>query len=142
MGLFLTFLAAALASLSLRVQLVSASNVSNTILILARDANGANSTRSGLRGYGIPHEAIMVPQEGITLPPLTTGSNGNYGGIIIMSELSYQYPTGWASALSSTQWQRLYDYQTTFGVRMVRLDAFPSAQFGEALSASFICLAC
>lgn len=51
---------------------------------------------------------------------------------MILSEVSYDYggTTGFASALTTAQWAALYQYQTSFGVRMVRLDVFPSASTG------------
>ncbi|KAK3395084.1 hypothetical protein B0H63DRAFT_556175 [Podospora didyma] len=116
----------------LHAKLASAAiSVSNTILVLARDAAAATSATSGLQGYGIPYKVAIVPESGITLPSLSASvTQGNYGGIIIMSEVAYPYPAGWGSALTAAQWQTLYDYQTSFGVRMVRLDSFPSTEFG------------
>lgn len=106
-------------------------DVADTILVLARDQASANSATSGLQGYGIPFETIIVPQEGITLPALnSTAEKGNYGGFITVSELSYEYSSGWASAITSEQWQQMYDYQLTFGARMVRIDAWPQSDFG------------
>jgi hypothetical protein len=99
--------------------------------VFSRDTASAYSATSGLNGYGIPYQAIIVPSTGITLPTLnSSATDANYGGIIILSELSYSYSTGWASALTATQWQQLYDYQTAFGVRMVRLDVYPTPDFG------------
>lgn len=72
-----------------------------------------------------------MPQAGITLPVLnSTATAGNYGGFIILSEVAYQYSTGWASALTAAQLASLYAYQTSFGVRMVRLDVYPGVDFG------------
>ena len=105
--------------------------VSNTILVFARDSASGYSATSGLNAYGIPYQLILVPQAGITLPTLnSSNTNGNYGGIIVLSEVAYSYPTGWASALTAAQWQQLYSYQTSFGVRMVRLDVYPTSEFG------------
>ncbi|KAK4191039.1 hypothetical protein QBC35DRAFT_512775 [Podospora australis] len=109
----------------------AALSVSNTVLVFARDTGSANSATSGLQGYGIPYEVVIVPQAGITLPALTSAADqGNYGGIIILSEVSYSYPSGWASAITAAQWTTIYNYQTTFGVRLVRLDVFPSPEYG------------
>ena len=78
-----------------------------------------------------------MPQAGITLPTLNSSSTvANYGGIVVVSEVTYQYSTGWASAITAAQWQALYAYQTSFGVRMVRLDVFPASDFGETASCS------
>jgi hypothetical protein len=95
------------------------------------DAETGYSATSGLNAYGIPYELVAVPQAGITLPVLNSSTtSGNYGGIIVLSEVSYDYSTGYASALTDDQWQDLYDYQTSFGVRMVRLDVYPDSDFG------------
>ena len=127
-SLFLRWL---LIAWSLLVSLTSAATVSSTILVFSRDAASGSSATSGLSDYGIPFQLVLVPQSGITLPALSSSAtNGNYGGIIVMSELAYEYSTGWGSAFTTAQWQQLYDYQTEFGVRMVRLDVYPTPNFG------------
>jgi len=105
----------------------------STILVFARDQLSGASVASGLQGYGIPFEIVIVPQSGITLPSLTTSdTSGNYGGFLILGEVSYGFDNGasFRSALTPAQFQQLFDYQTKFGVRMVRLDAFPGPEFG------------
>ncbi len=112
---------------------VGSATVSSTILVFARDSTSAiNSATLGLQGYGIPYEVVIVPQSGITNLPLLNSSatHGNYGGVVTISELSYNYGDRYASALTSEQWNELYTYQTNFGVRMVRLDVFPGPDFG------------
>jgi hypothetical protein len=99
--------------------------------VFARDATSAYSATSGLNAYGIPYELRLVPSTGITLPALNSSATaGNYGGIITLSEVSYQYTDSWHSALTTSQWQQIYDYQTSFGVRLVRLDVYPDSDFG------------
>jgi hypothetical protein len=106
-------------------------SLSSTILILARDSASAFSATSGFDGYGIPYQLVIVPQAGITLPTLNSSATvGNYGGILTLSELAYDYPTGWASAITADQYASLYAYQVAFGVRMVRLDCYPGPDFG------------
>jgi len=107
--------------------------VSSTILVVARDQLSAqNGAFSGLQGYGIPYETLLVPKEGVTgLPVLNSSANhGNYGGIVVVSEVGYNYDTQYYSALTRAQWTALWNYQTQFGVRMVRLDVFPTSDFG------------
>jgi hypothetical protein len=107
--------------------------VRSTVLVFARDSASAYSAYSGLNGIGISYQLVLVPQAGITLPILNSSSTlGNYGAIVILSEVSYNYGTslGFQSALSAAQWASLYQYQLDFGVRMVRLDVFPSPAFG------------
>jgi hypothetical protein len=112
---------------------VSSATISSTVLIIARDSTAAeNSAAAGLRGYGIPFEVLTVPQSGITSLPLLNSSatNANYGSIVIISEVGYNYDTSYYSALTRRQWNDLYAYQSSFGIRMVRLDVFPTADFG------------
>ncbi|KAF7191174.1 hypothetical protein HII31_07534 [Pseudocercospora fuligena] len=106
--------------------------VRNTILVLAKNANDAYNAYSGLNGYGIPYEVLIVPSTGTTLPTLnSTSTSGNYGGFIIVSELSYQTSSGgWASGLTDDQFTQIYNYQKSFGVRMTRLDTYPWSAFG------------
>ncbi|KAF2115113.1 hypothetical protein BDV96DRAFT_93757 [Lophiotrema nucula] len=114
---------------------IAGATVSSTILILARDQTSAqNGGFLGLQGYGIPYEVLTVPQEGITSLPVlnSTATHGNYGGILVISEVGYNYGDQYYSALTRRQWNTLWDYQTQFGVRMVRLDVFPTTDFGVA----------
>lgn len=115
-------------------QNVTAANVQSTILVLARNAAVAASATSGLNGYGIPYQIILVPQSGITLPTLSSGTTGNYGGIIAEGQLSYDFGGGnWQSAITQAQWDSLYQYQINFGVRMVQFDVYPQPMFGTTV---------
>jgi hypothetical protein len=113
---------------------VFAFSVQSTVLVIAKDATSAYSATSGLTAYGIPYQVLTVPSTGSPLPELSTASgNGNFGGIVVLSEVSYEYPGGlFSSALTAEQWTALYDYQTAFGVRMTRIDVYPQEQFGTA----------
>ncbi|KAK3384072.1 hypothetical protein B0T24DRAFT_72677 [Lasiosphaeria ovina] len=124
-------------SLTLLARLThAATSVTSTILIFARDASSASSATSGLDGYGIPFQVVLVPQSGVTLPALSSSATqGNYGGIIVLSEVAYSYSTSWASAITAAQWEDLYTYQTSFGIRMVRLDSFPATDLGVTTAA-------
>jgi hypothetical protein len=118
---------------------VGGATVSSNVLIIARDATSAeNGAAAGLRGYGIPYEILTVPQAGVTNLPLLNSSatNANYGGIVIISEVGYNYDTSYYSALTRKQWNDLYAYQSSFGVRMVRLDVFPTSDFGVVAKTS------
>ena len=106
-------------------------NVAQTILILVRTADNPYSMISGLQGYGIPYQVVTVPQTGFKLPVLNSSpTQGNYGGIISLSELAYEYATGWAAGISTAQYEQIYAYQLAFGVRFVRIDAYPQPAFG------------
>lgn len=121
------------ALLALHASVVAAANsVANTVLVFARDSASANVATLGLQAYGIPYQTVLVPQTGAALPALnSSATQGNYGGILVLSEVSYQYSTGFLSALNASQWQTMYDYQTAFGVRMVRLDVYPTPDMGK-----------
>jgi len=112
--------------------------VQSTILVIARDADSARQATSGLNGYGIPFQTLLVPQAGVELPVLNTTSGGNFGGIIIVSGISYNYgeTEGWHSALTQAQMDQLYDYQVTYSVRMVQYDVYPQPAFGTTVLGS------
>lgn len=107
----------------------------STFLVIARDKASAYSAYSGLNDYGIPYELLLVPQGGATLPVLNASAAvGNYGGIVVLSEVSYGNNAGvFSSALSDDQWDALYAYQASFGARMVRLDVIPSSATGTTI---------
>jgi hypothetical protein len=108
------------------------STVESTILIFAPDQYQASNAVSGLNAYGIPSEAIIVPKEGITLPTLkSSAADGNYGGIIVMNSVTYEYDGNWRSAITDAQWTVIHQYQKDFNVRMVRLGDSPSTSSGE-----------
>ncbi|EHL02098.1 hypothetical protein M7I_1877 [Glarea lozoyensis 74030] len=114
---------------------VTVRNTKNTVLIFARDADSSYSAFSGLNGYGIPYQVVNVPVGGAKLPVLNSSATvGNYGAIVVLSEVSYENSkTGtFDSALTTAQWASLYQYQVSFGIRMVRLDALPGSEFGTS----------
>lgn len=120
------------ALLVLQVASVDAITVSSTILVLAEDENTSVSGTSGLRGYGIPYEVLTVPETGIEIPELASSDEeGNYGGFIVLNEAGYEYEGGWSSALTEEQWDAIHEYQVLFGVRLVHLNVFPSAEYGR-----------
>lgn len=109
--------------------------VDGTVLVLGRTTAEAEMAAAGLKGYGIAYETVAVPQTGFQLPQLNSSAElGNYGGIVMLSEVSYQYSDGWHSAITTAQFDTIYTYQVDFGVRMVRLDVFPTAEFGKSAS--------
>lgn len=114
---------------------VPGGTVDSKILIFARDAYSASTASSGLEGYGIPYETVLVPQAGITLPALTSSATqGRYAGIIIMGAVSYDYSGTWRSALTDAQMTTIHTYQTNFHVRMARIDEYPGPAFGKLSS--------
>ncbi|GAD97217.1 extracellular serine-rich protein [Paecilomyces variotii No. 5] len=124
----------AVAASYVSVNPVESSSVLSTVLVLAIDSTSAQTATSGLNAYGIPFTTVIVPQEGVTLPDLNGTSGGNFGGIVVASEVSYDYggTTGWQSALSTDQWNQLYAYQLEYGVRMVQYDVYPGPNYGAS----------
>lgn len=114
---------------------IASAKVSSKVLIIARDSASAYSGYSGLAGYGIPYQVLLVPSTGTTLPALNSSMTvGNFGAIVVLSEVSYDYgAAGFQSALTTAQWSTLYGYQVAFGVRMVRIDVFPSSDTGTTV---------
>lgn len=111
---------------------VPGATVDGKVLVLARDTYSASTATSGLQAYGIPYESVLVPKEGTTLPTLNSSATaGNYGGIIVMAAVSYDYDGTWRSALTDQQWDTIYAYQKAFKVRSVRTDEFPGPEFGN-----------
>lgn len=119
---------AALLSLSL----AAPSSVDSTILVFAGDDYQLNNAKAGLDSYGIPFEGVIVPKAGITLPALnSTAQNGNYGGIVVINSVTYDYDGNWRSAITDAQWDTIHEYQKAFKVRMVRLGETPSTSTGK-----------
>ncbi|KKY21693.1 putative extracellular serine-rich [Phaeomoniella chlamydospora] len=56
---------------------------------------------------------------------------GNFGGIIVVFAVSYDYSGSYNSALTTEQWNQLYAYQLAYGVRMVQYDVYPGLDYGS-----------
>lgn len=109
------------------------SSVDSTALVIARDSVSAYTAYSSLNDHGIPYLLLIVPINGTALPSLNdTADTGNFGLIVVLSEVSYDYggTLGYQSALTTDQWDEVFSYQLSFGVRMVRLDVYPSTDSG------------
>ncbi|KAF2686123.1 hypothetical protein K458DRAFT_363727 [Lentithecium fluviatile CBS 122367] len=117
---------------SILPQLIDATfTVNSALLILSRDPNATASGISVLQGYGVPYRVIDLSLPASGFPQLnSTPDTGNFGGIVAVSARDYKGGDDWNKVLSDKQWQELYKYQEAFGVRMVRLNAWPNAEFG------------
>ncbi|KAJ5692219.1 hypothetical protein N7462_001642 [Penicillium macrosclerotiorum] len=120
---------------------ISQASVAANILVIAKDDTSAKVAYSGLNAYGIPYTALIVPQAGVSLPTLNSSSGGNFGGIVVASEVSYDYggTTGYQSALTTDQWNQLYAYQLAYGVRMVQYDVYPGPDYGATVVSGGCC---
>ncbi|KAH7143658.1 hypothetical protein EDB81DRAFT_652594 [Dactylonectria macrodidyma] len=114
--------------------------IDTTILVIAPSDYSASSGAAGLLAYGIPHELLVVPKEGVTLPTLnSSATHGNYGGFIVMDSVSYEYDGSWASAITTAQWSLIHEYQVEFNVRMVRINEYPGTSFGTTVVSGGCC---
>lgn len=113
---------------------LSGDSVLSNILVIAKDEGAVRTASSGFNAYGIPFTKLLVPQAGVELPALNGSSGGNFGGIVVAAEVSYDYggDKGFQSALTQDQWNQLYAYQLAYGVRMVQYDVFPGPKFGAS----------
>jgi hypothetical protein len=112
-----------------------------TALVIATDAGAADQVMHILNGYGQPAYFLQFAKNGTNLPALETiqangMSVGNYGLIIIVGLVTYDFggTTGWASAITTAQWDALYAYQLKYGVRMVHMDGFPGSFPGTTVA--------
>ena len=80
---------------------------------------------AALKSEGVPYTEVdatgTAPSETITLPALSSGSTGNYNGVIIADS-----PTNYAAG----QLTPLFTYESAFGVRQVDGYMYPSAALG------------
>lgn len=59
------------------------------------------------------------------------GTTGQFSAIVIIAAVSYYYTGyGWASALSASQQNMLFNYQLKYKVRMVQLGVYPTDDLG------------
>lgn len=113
---------------------VAAITVDSTVLIVAGNSADVAATSPGLDGYGIPWTSVLIPQAGGPLPTLNSSlTQGNFGSLIVIGSVSYDYNGTYKSALTDAQWNSLYAYQAAFKVRMVRINEYPGPNFGKYL---------
>jgi hypothetical protein len=97
------------------------------ILLIGEGPNDptTGAWQAALTGQGVPYTLVTAsgtpPSETVNLPALTSGSTGNYNGVVI-ADSPNDYAAGQLSPLDS--------YETTFGVRQVDGYMFPSPALG------------
>ncbi|CAO2655486.1 Nn.00g042890.m01.CDS01 [Neocucurbitaria sp. VM-36] len=113
--------------------------IDSTLLILARDRNATSAGTTVLQGYGIPYVVVDLSIPAGGYPQLNaTPDTGNFGGIVLVSTRQHRTGDDWKQAMSQRQWEDIYGYQEAFGVRMVRLNAWPYAEFGVQSSGGLV----
>ncbi|CEJ92823.1 hypothetical protein VHEMI08453 [[Torrubiella] hemipterigena] len=121
----------ATAALALPGLSAAANSASSTVLLIARDAYDVTGISPGLDAYGIPWTSALIPQTGTDLPVLnSTATHANYGSIILVGSISYDYNGTYKSALTDAQWDQIFAYQANFNIRMVRINEYPGPKFG------------
>jgi Putative Ig domain len=80
---------------------------------------------AALTSEGVPFDEVTATggfgSETVTLPTLSSGTTGNYNGVVIADD-----PADFAAG----QLSALYTYESDFGVRQVDGDAFPTPSIG------------
>jgi hypothetical protein len=111
---------------------VDTESLSSNVLVIAKDSDNARTASAGLNGYGVPFTTLLVPRNGTDLPALNSSAGGNFGGIVVVSEVTYEYGDSFHSALTDDQWNQLFAYQLSHGVRMVQYSVYPGPKFGAS----------
>ena len=113
---------------------LAATNTLNLKVLLI--GNGASDPTTGawaatLASEGVPFTQVnaagTAPNQTVTLPALSSGTTGNYNGVVIADD-----PADFAAG----QLTALYTYESTFGVRQVDGYAFPTPTTGQTFVAS------
>lgn len=100
------------------------------------------AAREALARIGVPYRSLIAAQEEVTAAMLSDApsSTCHFSGVIVAtSGLGYVEPTtsGWQSALSLEEWQRLADFERACSAREVVWYAWPGAEFGLAPGPEF-----
>ncbi len=127
---------------STSAQACSPITVDLKILIITTDPTDTNTAlpaiKQALDYQGTPYTVFTAsprPSDPTTdrlAPMLSSGCHGNFEGIILGNgDVAYNDPTaGWVSALTNNEWQSLYTYERTYGIRQATWYTFPSSQYG------------
>ncbi|KAJ3317489.1 hypothetical protein HDU76_001159 [Blyttiomyces sp. JEL0837] len=103
------------------------------VLVLSK-AEQLNISTIILQGYGIPYDVQIATTAGVPAFTLEkTPGHGLYSLIVMTSPLAYANATGqFISVLTAAQRKQLYDYQSSYSVRMVVLNDVPDSTNGVA----------
>jgi hypothetical protein len=100
------------------------------LLVISADGNETvfAGIKSILNQIGIPYDALIASETPLTAQTLSDGLGaGRYQGILLATgNLGYEASPGvYESALTSAQWQMLWQYEADFRVRQVTLYTYP-----------------
>lgn len=92
---------------------------------------GLDSARSMLRESGVPFEVLDVSTVPLTMDTLIDAAGvGRYQGVILTSSALLMQPDAQGrlpSALDSSEWATLFEYERAYGVRQLALFGWPGA---------------
>lgn len=105
------------------------------ILVISADGSEADlpAIRQALDYLGEPYTVYVASQTpgGLTSSMLYSGVHAFYQGVILTTgDLGYSSNGVWQSALSSTEWQTLWSFEGTFGIREVSWYTYPTSDYG------------
>ena len=109
------------------------------ILVLDADGTDPALTAIGqvLDYLGTPYTVLSAapvpsdPSIDRLVAELASGCHGFYQGVILSTgELAYFDGSTWVSALTPTEWQTLWSYEASFGIRQLSWYTFPTAAYG------------
>jgi hypothetical protein len=111
-------------------QAVRGERVALRQLIIATDADDFELPvwKTILDGIGTPYDVLLAKHEALTTDSLVRpDGTGRYNAILLTSSalLSPDGAGGYVSAFDHAEWQTLWDYERSFHVRQVALDASP-----------------
>jgi hypothetical protein len=102
------------------------------VLIIATDADDFQlpAWRTILDRIGTPYDILPARSQALTESRLVRPDGvGRYNAILLTSSaLMYQDSGGYVSAFHPSEWTTLWDYERSFGVRQVALNASPLTQ--------------
>lgn len=105
-------------------------SINMKLLVISADGNEPSfaAIRSVLDQINVPYEVLIATQKSLDSVPLSDElGKGHYQGVILATgNLGYQSPSGWQSALTAAQWQKLWTYQSTFKVRQATMYTYPA----------------
>ncbi|HKO25661.1 MAG TPA: hypothetical protein VJY65_13100, partial [Chloroflexota bacterium] len=103
------------------------------VLVISADGTEADlpAIKQALDYLGVPFTVYVASQTpgGLTPDKLSSGVHGYYEGVILTTGALASSGTT-QSALNSTEWQNLSNYEATFHIRQVTWYTFPTADYG------------
>lgn len=129
------------------VQYVANTSVDARVLVLGTNGdenNGdpsLNAITTTLDYAGIPYDVCLTTSSSpscfaadgslvLTASSPSLTPHGRYQAVLLsIGDLAYWNGSAWGSGLSTAQWQQLYDYQITYGVRSAAWYGWPGANY-------------